>query len=496
MDLAERLSHILSIDPSSWALEYKNEKYSWGQLAESARQINAAIGRAGIAPHDVVGWSALNEPFAVATQVALALSDHCAAILNPHLAPKVLAEEILLQRFPAIVGSREFWSIAGVAEAARECGTAGIEVEWDGRTATARNRADLLQKGHGPFREPRPDLQSERVSSGTTGLPKRIPESKVAILKTLEIASRDRASSIADVRLKSSPSIVFRSLAHAGSFSSMLALFSGRPIVLQEKFSVEETVAAIATYRPKAISLVPTAIKMIWDADVPVEQLSSLVAIRAGTAPLDPRLQEEFEEKYHIPILIDYGATEFGGVTTWTIDDHRAFAKSKRGSVGRAVPNAQIRVRDPDSGELALPGRSGILEVKIAERSSDWVATNDLASLDADGFLFIHGRADDAIVRGGFKILPEEVSNALRRHPAIQDVAVVGIADKRLGQVPVAVIELRPGFNAPGKEELKSFAREYLTPYQVPVDYKITDRLPRSASMKVIRPEVVKIAEG
>jgi acyl-CoA synthetase (AMP-forming)/AMP-acid ligase II len=197
-----------------------------------------------------------------------------------------------------------------------------------------------------------------------------------------------------------------------------------------------------------------------------------------------------------VPILIDFGATEFGGVAAWTLPDHRLFAEAKRGSVGRAVPGARLRIVDQESGAEIVDGRMGILEVDVDGKTDGWVATTDLAVLDADGFLYIRGRADDAIIRGGFKVLPDDVARVLRQHPLVGDVAVIGIADHRLGQVPIAVVETRPGRPAPTSEELEQLARENLTPYQVPAAFRFTDRLPRTPSMKVIRAELLELAKG
>jgi acyl-CoA synthetase (AMP-forming)/AMP-acid ligase II len=235
---------------------------------------------------------------------------------------------------------------------------------------------------------------------------------------------------------------------------------------------------------------------MIMDANVPTEALSGLIAVRSGTAPLDPKLQEAFEARYGVPILVDYGATEFGGIAAWSMADHNQFASSKRGSVGRAGKGAQIRIRDPETGELIEDGRVGLLEVNVEFRTAGWVGTNDLAQIDADGFLYIRGRADDAIVRGGFKVLPDEVAAVLRQHPGVADVAVIGVPDERLGQAPVAVIETRPGQPPPDEAELRALAKANLTPYQAPVAYKFTDKLPRTASMKVIRSELLEMAKA
>lgn len=497
MELADRIRKVMQLGGDSWAVEFEGATCSWAQIEALADAISAAIHDAGVKPDDVVGWVAENLPGAIAGKASLAMHGHCCALINPHLPPQVHAREIREQRFPVILGSSHFWAVEGVIEAAREVGTAGFMVLLDGDGGTVRAVGGLEKVGPGKHRDPMPGYVVERLSSGTTGPPKRSPQSEVAILQALKVGMRSDKGGDDEITIKSSPSIIFRPLAHAGSFSALLALYSGRPIALQEKFSIEHTIlGAVKRHRPKVIQLVPAMIRMIWDANVPVEAMSSLIAVRSGTAPLDPQLQADFETKYGIPVLIDYGATEFGGVACWTLPLHQQFAKAKRGSVGRAVAGVNIRVRDQESSELIDDGRMGILEVSVDGKTEGWVATTDLVSLDADGFLYIRGRADDAIVRGGFKVLPDDVARVLRQHPLVADVAVVGIDDLRLGQIPVAVIETRPGQPAPDAAELEKLARDNLTPYQVPAAFRFTDRLPRTASLKVIRAEVLEMAKG
>jgi len=115
-----------------------------------------------------------------------------------------------------------------------------------------------------------------------------------------------------------------------------------------------------------------------------------------------------------------------------------------------------------------------------------WMTTSDLAHIDNDGFLYIDGRADDVILRGGFKIAPETVIKALRSHPAVTDAAVAGLPDSRLGQIPVAAVELRNGASVMS-EELRAHCRSQLTPYEVPADVFVVDELPRGAALKVDR---------
>jgi len=177
-------------------------------------------------------------------------------------------------------------------------------------------------------------------------------------------------------------------------------------------------------------------------------------------------------------------------VAGWTLSDHRRFGANKRGSVGRARRDVQLQVVSEGSGVELPHGRIGVLHVKSARFGPDYFRTNDLASIDDDGFLFLHGRADDAINRGGFKVLPEEVAAVLRRYRGVRDAAVIGIADARLGEVPIAAVEMMPGMSPPDPRDLDAFVRQHLTSYMVPKEYRFVTALPRTASMKVSRPEL------
>jgi acyl-coenzyme A synthetase/AMP-(fatty) acid ligase len=260
---------------------------------------------------------------------------------------------------------------------------------------------------------------------------------------------------------------------------------------LLERFRVEPWLELVRRHRPKVANLVPTALRMVLSADIDPADLSSIQVVTCGTAPLEPETAAAFEEKYGIPVLVLYGATEFsGGVAGWTIADHRRWGAEKRGSVGRAHPGCELRIVDPDTGAALPDGTTGLLEVRAAQLGhDDWVRTTDLAMLDADGFLWIKGRSDDAIIRGGFKIIPSDVQHVLEAHPAVREAAVVGVPDARLGAVPVAAVELEPGATA-GEAELLEHCRRNLTGYQVPVALRIVDALPRTPSLKVSCPAV------
>jgi acyl-CoA synthetase (AMP-forming)/AMP-acid ligase II len=236
---------------------------------------------------------------------------------------------------------------------------------------------------------------------------------------------------------------------------------------------------------------------MVLDAGVPRAALASARALRFGSAPLEEEALDRFEALYGIPVLAQYGATEFAGtITAMTLADRRRFGAAKRRSVGRARPGIGLRVVTASTGDVLPPDAIGQLQVLVPRVSPEWLPTNDLARLDADGFLFIEGRADDAINRGGFKVLPEEVAAVLRRHPAIADAVVVGLPDARLGAVPAAAVELRAGVDPPSESVLLAFARDHLVAYQVPSRIVAVAALPRTVSLKVDRPAARRLLEA
>jgi acyl-CoA synthetase (AMP-forming)/AMP-acid ligase II len=225
---------------------------------------------------------------------------------------------------------------------------------------------------------------------------------------------------------------------------------------------------------------------MILDAHVAPHRLSSLKVIGVGGAQLHEALRTEFEARYGTVLVPAYGATEFGGViASWNLDEYRELGPRKRGSVGRTRPGVTLRIVNRDSGAVAATGEIGILEAQVDRVGPEWIRTTDLAWLDADGFLFLAGRDDAAINRGGFKIVPDIVADVLRKHPAVADAAVFGVPDRRLGEVPVAAIELLPGLAAPDPSAFEALCREHLLAYQVPVRYVVMPSLPRTDSMKV-----------
>lgn len=492
--LRAHLAEVLFLNPKAVAVETAAGSFTWGVLAAAGDELEALLVRAGVDRSAPVGWVARNRAASVAAFASLVRYGRMVVPLRPNQAPAAFCEELGAQRLQAVVGDADDWAMPGVVEAAAAAGSAGFAVTGD-KALQVAVVPGLTQVGPPPHRAPMPGYVLERLTSGTTGAPKRIPVMEDVLLPSLRSGEQKSSGADGPLRLKTSPALLFKPFSHAGGlFGLLLALYQARPVVLFEKFVAQDWAQAVHRYQPKSASLVPAMIQMIMEEQIPPEWLKSLRGIRSGTAPLDPQVQEAFEARYGVPILVDYGAAEFiGGVAGWTLADHKAFSKDKRRSVGRPRSDVFLRVVSPESGKVLPAGQIGILHIKCDRFGPDWFKTNDLALIDEDGFLFLHGRADDAINRGGFKILPDEVADVLRRYPGVRDVAVVGAPDARLGQVPVAAIEMKPGEVPPDVKALENFAREHLTAYMIPKTFHFIAELPRTASMKVSRPELKKL---
>jgi acyl-coenzyme A synthetase/AMP-(fatty) acid ligase len=185
---------------------------------------------------------------------------------------------------------------------------------------------------------------------------------------------------------------------------------------------------------------------------------------------------------------LSYGATEFAGpVAMMTAELRARWGRSKHGSVGQALPGVRLRVVDEQTGAECPPGEVGLLHVVSPRIGEHWIETTDLARIDADGFLYLQGRADGAIMRGGFKVLPETIEAALLIHPAIAEAAVVGVEDDRLGQVPAAALRIASGFSDVDLAEIEAHLRRHLMATQIPVRWKLCQELPKTASLKIDR---------
>lgn len=500
IDVGERIAEVFAQGGDAPALEQHGVWYRWSDLQAVGNGVAAALEQAGLqAPGTRIGMLLRNRPALFAAALGVIRCNACIVTLNPELPSLPLAEDIEAQAPPVLLADPQDWARPEVLAVAAKIGALGLSVAF-----TPAGKV-VLQQMSSPsmaalWRERSAGVVIEMLSSGTTGKPKRIRLERDKLNQSLWTGSLYETPDPSKVIVKPIATIHVAPLVHIGGlWSSLYNLYNGRQLALLERFEVDRWHELVLQHRPKFAALPPSALRMVLERNYPRADFETLVAIRSGTAPVDPSLIVAFRDRYGVAVLDTYGATEFaGGVAGWTMRDFRACWDAKRGSVGRANTGVELRIVDRDTFQVLAPDAAGLLEVKSEQIGSEkgWVRTADLAKIDADGFLFILGRADSVINRGGFKIAPERVQAALAEHPAIRDAAVVGIADERLGQVPVAAIELAADQVFPGADALKTFLRTRLKPYEIPVSYRVVAALPRTPSQKVSQPSVQALFDG
>lgn len=486
-ELGKLLRAIIAVAPDAQAIEFDGLWWRWAEVRAIVDGIDDVLTALEMSSGTRVGVFLRNRPRALAALIGVLATDRCLVTINPTMPDDKLLADLAQLALPVVIAEARDLERAGMIEHFDRSGCTVIELTEDGGAIRVHRPGGA--DGTERIRHTAPGIVIEMLTSGTTGTPKRVAISAHGLGKSFASAlSYEKGRSITDApQLRDGTRLLTNPIAHIGGlWGALSAIAGGWRICLLERFTVDAWRAAVVRHRPKITAVVPAALRMVLDADVPAEDLASLVAIRTGTAPLDPLIVDEFLDRYDLPVLQTYGATEFAGaVAGWTLKDFRLLYREKRGSVGRMQPGVRARTVDAATGDTMPPDEEGLLELASPQLNEDgsWVRTTDRAILDGEGFLWIKGRSDNAIIRGGFKVHPDEVVRAIESHPEVREASVVGLADKRLGEVPVAAIVARTDMRV-DPAELGRFLRQRLLPYQVPVSFKIVDDLPRTTSMK------------
>jgi acyl-coenzyme A synthetase/AMP-(fatty) acid ligase len=328
-------------------------------------------------------------------------------------------------------------------------------------------------------------------TSGTTGAPKPVQHTHDAYLELLDrVLAPMQAKK--DAARAPMPNLVPVSLAlNAGIYNVLFGLRAGAAVVVMRRFETKEFAALVRRFAIRSTVLPPAALTMLAD-DRSVTDLVPLRYVRSITAPLSPVQARRFSDKFGVVVLNGYGQAEIGEVIGWSADDARAHP-DKLGAAGRPHAHVAIKIAEADEqgvGRLFVRPPSTAVGIDAGRVDTEgYVDTGDLARIDADGFVWIEGRASDVINRGGNKVFPDQVEEVLRLAPSVLDAAVVGAPDERLGEVPVAFVVADGPVRA---DELAALCREHLAPYKVPVEFVAVDELPRNEVGKVLRRQLLE----
>ncbi|MBB2773101.1 UNVERIFIED_ORG: acyl-CoA synthetase (AMP-forming)/AMP-acid ligase II [Mycolicibacterium obuense] len=350
------------------------------------------------------------------------------------------------------------------------------------------------------------DVAVVLFTSGTTSRPKAVELTHNNLTSyvtgTVEFASADPA----DAALVCVPPYHI-----AGVGAALSNLYAGRTIVYLRRFDPREWVRLVRTEKVTTATVVPTMLDRIVAVleEEPVELPSLRNFAYGGSKVAQPLVRKALDLLPQVGFVNAYGLTETSStIAVLTPEDHRLAhgardeAVARRlSSVGRPVPGIEVQIRAED-GTVLGPNETGELFVRgpqVSGRYAEigsvldaegWFPTRDIATLDDDGYLFIGGRSDDTIIRGGENIAPSEIEEVLVEHPHVREVVVVGMDDPEWGQIIVAVVVPEPGAE-PMAEELRDFARKTLRGSRTPDRIVFRDQVPTTATGKVLRREIL-----
>ncbi|WP_375486755.1 class I adenylate-forming enzyme family protein [uncultured Mycobacterium sp.] len=293
----------------------------------------------------------------------------------------------------------------------------------------------------------------------------------------------------------------------AGVGAALSNLYAGRKMVYLPDFDAGEWLRLVNAEHVTTATVVPTMLdRIVRVLEQGGHELPSLRNLAYGGSKVGlPLVRRALELLPNVGFVNAYGLTETSStIAVLTPEDHRqALAASdsavakRLGSVGQAVPGIELQIRDKN-GTVLGPGETGELFVRGDQVSgrytgigsvldeAGWFPTKDLAMLDEDGYLFIGGRSDDTIIRGGENIAPAELEDVLIEHPQVRDVAVVGVDDPQWGQAIVAVVVPAEGAE-PHPEDLRAYVRKSLRGSRTPDRVVFRGELPTNATGKVLR---------
>ncbi len=292
----------------------------------------------------------------------------------------------------------------------------------------------------------------------------------------------------------------------AGLAAILSSTYVGRRVVYLPQFEPKEWVEVARREDVTHAMVVPTMLGRILDVvEASGSELPHLTHLSYGGGRMPMAVVERAMDLLPgVGFVNAYGLTETSStMAVLDPEDHRvAFAsedpevRGRLGSVGRPLPTIELEIRDPEgttlppgqSGEIFVRGEqiAGEYEGRSALGQDGWFGTNDAGHLDAEGFLFVEGRLDDVIVRGGENISPGEIESVLLEHPAVRDVAVVGIPDDEWGECPAAAVVLEPHAEV-SPSELHQWVRERLRSTRAPVVVAVHDELPHNETGKLLR---------
>lgn len=494
----EFITHWAEDRPNRLAMREDETCFSYGELEERTARVASALLAKGLVKGDRVAWIGKNAALYFILFFGAARAGIVMAPIGWRLAPAEWAYIINDTGSKIIFTGEGFDDVPAQLEGKLDHQPLIINAADAEAMIATTQRVEFA-----PSMMDDPVLQL--YTSGTTGNPKG------AVLSNRNLFGLRKASK--DVEMSytvwddDEAVMVAMPCAHIGGTGlGIMALGAGLPGVILAEFNPEGVFDAVEKYGVTRFFIVPAALQMLLMhprcADVDYSRLKYIIY---GAAPIPLELLRQCIKTFGAEFIQAYGMTE----TTGTIcmlppEDHTVEGNKRMRSAGKPLPGVEIKVLGADGKEVAV-GEVG----EVATRSSNnmvgywnlpdatkntmtkdgWIFTGDAGYMDEDGYLYIHDRVKDMIISGGENVYPAEVESAIYGHPAVQEVAVIGIPDEKWGETVKAVVVPKPGMTIE-ENEIIAYARERIAPFKAPRSIDVIEALPRNASGKILRKDL------
>ena len=466
--------------------------YSFAELSDVIHRLAGGLVARGFAPGDTLALMAPNLPEYAIIFHAVAVAGGVVTTVNPTYG----ADEVAFQLRDA--GATELVTVGMFADVAKEAIT-GTEISEvitidgvAGTTALDSIFGDPIQQS--PV-NPVDDVVVLPYSSGTTGLPKG-----VMLTHHNLVANICQCDHAIVYQPDGEVALAFLPFFHIYGMQVLMngLLANGVTVVTLPRFDLDQALSLVQEHRiTRFFAVPPVVLALAKHPAVDSYDLSSLVQVFSGAAPLGAEIAMEAEKRIGCEVVQGYGMTELSPVSHTTPP-----GMFKAGSSGVTVSNTESRIVDPDTGEDQPFGERGELwvrgpqvmkgylnnpEATAATLDSDgWLHTGDVAIIDEDHHMTIVDRVKELIKYNGFQVPPAELEALLITHPEVNDVAVIGIPDESAGELPKAFIVRSPGSEVTA-EDLQAFVAEHVASYKHIRLVEFIDEIPKSASGKILR---------
>jgi acyl-CoA synthetase (AMP-forming)/AMP-acid ligase II len=509
MNTVSFLSIPAGIVPEQEAIVFEDHRFSYAELHARVRRLAGALARRGVGPGTRVAALHTNSHRYVEAYYATAMLGGVFIPLNYRAKRAELTHMLKTGRARVLlVGARYLEEVDAIRP---ELSDLEITIGFDAPADRVPGYEAMLADA--PEHEEEADVDDEATTilmytSGTTALPKGV------MLSYHDFTAYVTANvDLADGTPRGAALLCVPLYHIAGATNMMTTLWTGRRLVLMSQFEPRAWLDVVERERITHAFVVPTMLKkLLDDADLERRDLSSLEILSYGGAAMPFAVIRRAIERFprSVGFVNAFGQTET--TSTLTVlgpEDHRLEGspeeiekRSRRlTSLGRPLPDVEVQIVD-DEGAALGPGEVGEICVRTprvmkgyagaAESPlvrDGWLPTRDMGWVDEDGYVFIAGRKDDMIIRGGENIAPAEVETVLQSHPAVEEAAVVGVPDVEWGQRVAAFVVLRRG-ELLSSEELGEFCRQRLASFKKPEIVHFLPELPKNQMGKILRREL------